>query len=432
MKVYEQLDKSQWKAVCQRPSQDQEEVLRAAKHVISSVRSEGNAALERFSREWDWPGFTIEQMEVGQAEQEAAKAQVDPALREAIHTAAGNIRRFHEAQANPTLRLETTPGVVCEQISRPIEKVGLYIPGGTAPLFSTILMLGIPAQVAGCKERIMCTPPNKDGEVHPAMLYSAEVAGIQKIYKLGGAQAIAGLAYGTELIKPVDKIFGPGNAYVTAAKQLVSADVAIDMPAGPSEVLVIADEGCPEDFAAWDLLAQAEHGSDSQVVLITFSKSKAKAILDRLSTLLKDLPRASMAEASLSEGAAMVVNSKKEAAEFANYYAAEHLIIATAEPRSYLPLIQNAGSIFLGYHSPESVGDYASGTNHTLPTMGFARSYSGVNLSAFQKKITIQELSTDGLQNLGPHVSKMAEAEELKAHQMAVEARLKLLDSSNS
>ena len=355
---------------------------------------------------------------------EAAAEKLDDGLKEAVRTAAGNIRRFHEAQKTEDVTVETMPGVICHQKNIPIDRVGLYIPGGTAPLFSTVLMLAVPATIAGCGKVILCTPAGPQGKVSPAILYAAHVCGITEIYKVGGAVAVGAMAYGTGTVPKVDKIFGPGNSFVTEAKQQVSQDCAIDMPAGPSEVMIMADESAVPAFVASDFLSQLEHGKDSQAILLSTSGQLADAVSRELELQYGNLKRKSIIDASILKSAAVLLSSEDEMAEFANYYAPEHLIIATRNYQDTVEKIRNAGSVFLGNYSTESAGDYASGTNHTLPTSGWAVSCSGVNLSAFMKKMTIQEISRSGLELLGPVIEKMAMAEGLDAHANAVRVRL--------
>jgi len=345
-------------------------------------------------------------------------------LKNAIELAAKNIEKFHAAQKREIVKVETTPGVTCWRKAEPIQKVGIYIPGGSAPLFSTVLMLGLPAKLAGCDEVILCTPPDSNGKVNPAILFSANLTGIKNIFKVGGAQAIAAMAYGTESIIAVDKIFGPGNQYVTKAKQLVNMEgTAIDMPAGPSEVLVIADDSANPSFVAADLLSQAEHGTDSQVMLITSDESVVKNVLDQINIQLEKLPRKEIAKEALANSRAIILE-KENAIDFVNNYAPEHLIINTKDCDELVDKIKNAGSIFLGQFTPESAGDYASGTNHTLPTNGFAKSYGGVSLESFLKYITVQKISKEGMSNLGPAIELMAEAEQLRGHAEAVRIRM--------
>jgi len=407
-----------------RPSADNYQIGSKVQEIINAVRREGDAALKRFSQEFD--GAEIDDLTVSQDEIKAARKEVRSELQDAVQLAKKNIEIFHKVQLRQEDKIETIPGVTCWRKSVPIEKAGLYIPGGTAPLFSTVLMLAVPAALAGCKEIILCTPAGKDGKIHPAVLYAADTCGVSKIFKAGGAQAVAAMAYGTESIPAVYKIYGPGNQYVTTAKMLVNMDgIAIDMPAGPSELLVIADENADPEFVAADLLSQAEHGIDSQVILITNSKSMAENAANEISRQLQLLPRKETASASLKNSIIIVLENLDEAFETANRYAPEHLILNISNPENYLNKIQNAGSVFVGPLTPESAGDYASGTNHTLPTNGYARSYSGVSIDSFMKKITFQQISGEGLKNIGPAVETMAEAEGLTAHKNAVSVRLK-------
>ncbi len=410
----------------QRPSMDHAGLYAVVQDVLDAVRTGGDKAVASYTKQFD--GVTIDNLQVSATEIKEATQSLATALKEAIQLAAKNIRCFHEAQVNGPVSIETMPGVRCWRKSVGIDKVGLYIPGGSAPLFSTVLMLGIPAVIAGCKEIILCTPPSKDGSVHPAILYAASVVGITSIYKIGGVQAIAAMAYGTETVPQVYKIFGPGNQYVTAAKQLVQQNgVAIDMPAGPSEVCVLADETCNPGFVASDLLSQAEHGSDSQVLLVSTSSRVVDEINEALVSQLAVLPRKDIAQQALENSTAIVVDSMEQAVFIVNSYAAEHLIVACKNDEVIGEQITNAGSVFLGNYSPESVGDYASGTNHTLPTSGYARAYSGVSLDSFVKKITYQKLTTAGLQAIGTAVETMAAAEGLEAHKNAITIRLQTL-----
>ncbi len=410
----------------QRPVMDHAALQTVVQGVLDAVRTGGDKAVISYTKEFD--GVTINYLQVSEAEINEASLSLEPALKEAMQLAAKNIRCFHEAQVNATVTIETMPGVRCWRKAVGIDKVGLYIPGGSAPLFSTVLMLGIPAVIAGCKEIILCTPPSKDGSVNPAILYAASVVGITRIYKIGGVQAIAAMAYGTETVPQVYKIFGPGNQYVTAAKQLVQQNgVAIDMPAGPSEVCVLADESCNPAFVASDLLSQAEHGPDSQVLLVSTSSKVVDEINEALTAQLAVLPRKDIAQQALANSKAIVVDSMEQAIFIVNSYAAEHLIIACKNDEAIGEQITNAGSVFLGNYSPESVGDYASGTNHTLPTSGYARTYSGVSVDSFVKKITYQKLTTAGLQAIGAAVETMAAAEGLDAHKNAITIRLQSL-----
>jgi histidinol dehydrogenase len=410
----------------QRPVMDHAALQTVVQGVLDAVRTGGDKAVASYTKQFD--SVTIDDLQVSEAAINEATLSLEPVLKEAIQLAAKNIKCFHEAQVNGPVTIETMPGVRCWRKTVGIDKVGLYIPGGSAPLFSTVLMLGIPAVIAGCKEIILCTPPSKDGSVNPAILYAASVVGITRIYKIGGVQAIAAMAYGTETVPQVYKIFGPGNQYVTAAKQLVQQNgVAIDMPAGPSEVCVLADETCNPGFVASDLLSQAEHGPDSQVLLVSTSRKVVDEINEALTAQLAVLPRKDIAQQALENSKAIVVDSMEQAIFIVNSYAAEHLIIACKNDEAVAEQITNAGSVFLGNYSPESVGDYASGTNHTLPTSGYARAYSGVSVDSFVKKITYQKLTTAGLQAIGAAVETMAAAEGLEAHKNAITIRLQSL-----
>ncbi|MBU3743610.1 MAG: histidinol dehydrogenase [Sediminibacterium sp.] len=414
---------SEWEAILQRPVVDATVLFDRVRTIMQEVKQEGDAAIRKHTLALD--GVALDAFAITPETIQAAKGDVSKALQDAIATAAQNIRRFHSTQLKEESPVETMAGVTCWRKMLPIEKVGLYIPGGTAPLFSTILMLGIPAQLAGCKEIILCTPPGKDGKIHPAMLVAAAEVGIQQIFTVGGVQAIAAMTYGTETIPAVYKIFGPGNQYVTAAKQLAQlAGIAIDMPAGPSEVCVLADATANPAWVAADLLSQAEHGADSQVLLVTTDASVPEKVRQALEQQLQQLPRNEMARKALANSRAIVVDTTTEALALVNAYAPEHLIIACAAPELLAAGIVNAGSVFLGQYTPESVGDYASGTNHTLPTNGFARAYSGVSVDSFVKKVTFQQLSKDGLAALAPVVMEMAMAEGLAGHARAVSIRL--------
>ena len=395
--------------------------------ILQEIRQRGDAAVQEYTLRFD--KVAVDPLEVSATELAEAEASLDPALKTAIQTAKANIETFHAAQQSHPEVIETMPGVFCWRKNVGIDKVGLYIPGGTAPLFSTVLMLGIPAKLAGCKEIVLCSPPGTDGKIHPAILFAAKTVGVTRIFKAGGVQAIGAMAYGTESIPQVYKIFGPGNQYVTAAKQLVSREkVAIDMPAGPSEVLVCADETANPAFVAADLLAQAEHGIDSQVVVLAFSVDLLQSVLQEVENQVALLPRAEITRQALENSVAVLVNTRAEALELINDYAPEHLILAMHDADNFAEQVQNAGSVFIGNYTPESVGDYASGTNHTLPTNGYARAYSGVSLDSFVKKITFQRLTPQGLKNIGSTVETMAIAEELVAHQRAVSIRLEEMD----
>jgi histidinol dehydrogenase len=426
MEIVKNPPREDWARYLQRPSVKLKKVRKIVKPIMEKVKRNGDNALIKFALEFDL--VHLDNLAVTPEELKAAAAEVDEDLKSAIEQAIINIDKFHRAQQQPPLEVETQPGVRCIRKSVPIERVGLYIPGGTAPLFSTVLMLGVPARIAGCKELILCTPPNRSGLVHPAILYTANLLGITRIFKTGGAQAIAAMMYGTETIPKVDKIFGPGNQYVTAAK-LVAAQkgIAIDMPAGPSEVAILADSSANPAFIAADLLSQAEHGADSQAMLVTSEPTFAEAVNEEISKQLKELPRKEMAAAALANSRLIVLKKLEDAMDFLNEYAAEHLILAVENATEVAEMVVNAGSVFLGHLTPESAGDYASGTNHTLPTSGFARAYSGVSLDSFVKKITFQELSEEGLKRLGPIVQVMAEAEHLHAHANAVTVRLNYL-----
>jgi histidinol dehydrogenase len=426
MKDYTYPKRESWEHILKRPTESLTDIRKTVQPIMDEVQSKGDGALKAYTKKFD--GIELGNLLVSADEIKSAASKVSEKLKDAIKIAHDNIFKFHEAQKTAPLRIETTPGVLCERKSVAIPKVGLYIPGGTAPLFSTVLMLAIPAKIAGCKEIVLCTPPDKEGNIHPAILYAADVAGITKIFKVGGAQAIAGLAYGTESIPKVDKIFGPGNQYVTAAKQLASLEaVAIDMPAGPSEVLVYADKDAEPAFIAADLLSQAEHGVDSQVIFVTTSVEMLDALQKEIYHQLSELPRWEIADRCLQNSAVIILKTEAECIDLINLYAPEHLILLAKNAREIADQIENAGSIFLGYYTPESAGDYASGTNHTLPTNGAARAYSGVSLDSFVKNITYQEITPKGLQNLGPYVEEMAEAESLYAHKNAVTVRLNSL-----
>ncbi|MFI3280525.1 MAG: histidinol dehydrogenase [Rikenellaceae bacterium] len=424
MEIINTPEREEWVQLTARPLAERNQIAPLVAGIIEQVRQQGDAAIRNLSREID--RVEIDEIRVSQAEIDEAEMLVGESLKKAISLAAGNIKRFHAAQLHPQVDLETTAGVRCVQRAVPIERVGLYIPGGSAPLFSTVLMLALPAKIAKCREVILCTPPNKEGGVAPAILYAAKVCGVDKIYKVGGAQAVAAMAYGTESIEAVDKIFGPGNQYVTEAKQQVASQVvAVDMPAGPSEVLVIADQSAVAQYAASDLLSQAEHGADSQAILACTSSQFADEVQRCCQAQLTELERADIAAKALNNSRIVVLKSRQELIDFANLYAAEHLIISMEEPWAVADQITAAGSIFIGNYTPESAGDYASGTNHTLPTYGWARSYSGVNLDSFMRKMTIQEITPEGLKTIGGAIETMASAEGLSAHRNAVSLRLK-------
>lgn len=417
-------DRSQWDGLLARPALSVAGLYERVQTVLDTVRAGGDKALRDYELQFD--RVQLDSLAVSPEELAAASDLVPAELKSAIDRAAANIRKFHGSQLPSLSKVETAPGVVCWQKAVPITSVGLYIPGGTAPLFSTVLMLAIPARTAGCQEIVLCTPPGPDGRVNPAILYAAQVAGVNRFFKLGGSQAIAAMAYGTESVPKVSKIFGPGNPYVTAAKQIVSLkDVAIDMPAGPSEVEVIADENANPAYVAADLLSQAEHGRDSQVLLLTTSQSLMDRVESEVGRQLALLPRQDIAASALEHSRLVLLENNDQIIEMTNRYAPEHLIIQTSDYMELAGRVVNAGSVFLGPYSPESAGDYASGTNHTLPTSGYAKAYSGVNIDSFMRKITFQELSENGLQALGPVIETMAAAETLDAHKNAVTIRLK-------
>ncbi|EGQ8483942.1 histidinol dehydrogenase [Vibrio parahaemolyticus] len=423
--VWQSLSEEQQDAILERPAiAEGANITAAVADVIAKVRTQGDAALLELTEKFD--RVKPESIRVPSNEINAASERLSAEMKQALEQAYSNIAKFHKAQKPQPIKVETQPGVMCEQVTRPIQKVGLYIPGGSAPLPSTVLMLGVPAKIAGCRKVVLCSPPPIADEI----LYVAKLCGIDEVYNVGGGQAVAAMAYGTKSVSKVDKIFGPGNAYVTEAKRQVSNDfrgAAIDMPAGPSEVLVIADETAEPDFIAADLLSQAEHGPDSQVVLVTPSPIVADQVTDAVQRQLKALSRADIAQKALASSLIIISESITQAVSISNYYGPEHLIVQTKNPRELLPLLDNAGSIFLGDWSPESAGDYASGTNHVLPTYGYTRTYSSLGLADFSKRMTVQELSAEGLQNLAPTVVTMAEAEGLDAHKRAVTIRVEKL-----
>ncbi|WP_299986909.1 histidinol dehydrogenase [uncultured Pontibacter sp.] len=424
MRRIEYPAQSDWKELVKRPTQNYEDLEAGIARTFGLVQEQGDAALLELTQKYD--GVKLDSLFASQDEIATAETQLSAELKDAILQAYSNIQLFHAQQAEQPKQVETMPGVTCWRKSVPIDRVGLYIPGGTAPLFSTLLMLGVPAKLAGCPEVILCTPPAKDGSIHPAIRYTASLLGIDKIVKVGGAQAIAAMAFGSESIPAVNKIFGPGNQYVTVAKQMLSkTGVAIDLPAGPSEVLVIADDSANPAFVAADLLSQAEHGADSQVLLLTTSAEMLKRVEQELQVQLSNLPRKEFAAKALENSIGILLNSVEEMLRFSNLYAPEHLILSIQNFEEVLDKITNAGSVFLGNYSPESAGDYASGTNHTLPTNGYARAYSGVSLDSFVKKITFQHITPTGLQNIGKTIEVMAAAEGLEAHKNAVSIRLK-------
>ena len=418
---------NEWPLLTERPHIDTTQLTETVLAVLNDIRRDGDDAVRRYEEKFDH--VVLDQLLVSEEEMQEAEQLVSADLKDALVLAHRNIAKFHEAQRFEAIEVETAPGVRCWQKSMPIEKVGLYIPGGTAPLFSTVLMLATPAKIAGCKDIVLCSPPNREGKLHPAILVAARIAGVSRIYKIGGVQAIGAMAYGTESVPKVYKIFGPGNQYVMAAKQQVSLhDAAIDMPAGPSEVCVIADDSSNAEFVAADLLSQAEHGIDSQVLLITTSEEKMLEVEKQISLQLNDLPRKEIAEATLVNSKMVLVNNTDEAIALSNCYAPEHLIICTRDYERLATMVTHAGSVFLGPYACESAGDYASGTNHTLPTHGYATAYSGVCLDSFCRKVTFQHLSPEGIQSIGPAVETMADNEQLHAHCHAMTVRRKFLN----
>jgi histidinol dehydrogenase len=424
MKNYNNPEKALWAEILQRPVTDVTGLYSTVQNVLNDVRQHGDSVVRKYTLQFD--GVDTVAFSVPEKEWNEAENKLDPDLKKAIQLASANIEKFHKTQVPQLKKVETMPGVMCWQKAVAVEKVGLYIPGGTAPLFSTVLMLAIPARLAGCREIIMCTPPQKDGSVHPAMLYAARISGVKQVFRIGGVQAIGAMAYGTETVPMVYKIFGPGNQYVTAAKQLVSMQsTAIDMPAGPSEVMVVADDSANPAFVASDLLSQAEHGADSQVVLLTGNSSLAAEVQKEINLQIEKLPRKNIAEKSLENSVLILMEDETNMVDLINAYAPEHLILSVKNYHEMAEKVINAGSVFLGNHTPESAGDYASGTNHTLPTNGWARTYSGVSLDSFLKKITFQEITPEGLKEIGPAIETMAAAELLEAHKNAVTIRLK-------
>ena len=427
VKVYTYPRRDEWNEILARPRIDLAALSHTVSEVLESVRRDGDAALRRYEAQFD--GVSLDILQVTPEEIAEGAAALSGKLRGAISRAIENIGAFHASQALGVKKVETMPGVWCWQRSVGIERVGIYVPGGTAPLFSTVLMLAVPARLAGCREVVMCTPPGRDGKVAPAILYAAREAGVNRIFKLGGVQAIGAMAFGTESVPAEYKIFGPGNRYVMAAKQQVQIQgVAIDMPAGPSEVMVVADSGADVRFLAADFLSQAEHGADSQSILVTADKAIAEALSAEIEQQASRLPRHEWVGKSLDHSAVVVLEEGQEQLDFVNAYAPEHLIVHRADAESWAAGVVNAASVFLGYYTPESAGDYASGTNHTLPTSGYARAYSGVNLDSFTRKITFQQISPEGLKALGPIIETMAEAEGLEAHKEAVAIRLQAMD----
>ena len=427
MKIIRYPERGDWAKIVERPHLDVSQLNAIVKSVLDDIRANGDKAVMAYEEKFDH--VKLSSLAVSEAEIDEAMTLVSEDLFSSLRTAHHNIKAFHEAQRYEGIRVETAPGVTCWQKSVPIDKVGLYIPGGTAPLFSTVLMLATPAKIAGCKEIVLCTPPNREGKVNPAILAAARIAGVNKIFKAGGVQAIGAMAYGTESVPKVYKIFGPGNQYVMAAKQQVSLhDVAIDMPAGPSEVCVIADETSRPDFVAADLLSQAEHGIDSQVFLISTSEKMIEEVRKEIDIQLEQLPRKELASKTLENSTFVLVHDGQEAMDLSNAYAPEHLIITTANYQELAEKVVNAGSVFLGLYACESAGDYASGTNHTLPTHGYATAYSGVNLDSYNRKVTFQHLTEEGIRSIGHAVEVMAENEELMAHKNAMTLRVRAID----
>lgn len=426
MEIFINPERKTWEKLVKRPELEALNLQSLVQSVFEDIKINGDEAVSRYTKQYDQ--VDLDNFAVSEYQINKANELVSNDLKEAILLAKTNIENFHRSQKEETQYIETTEGVNCWRESRPIEKVGIYIPGGSAPLFSTVLMLGIPAKLAGCKEIVLCTPPDKSGNINPHILYTASVVGIDKIYAVGGIQSIAAMTLGTETLPKVQKIFGPGNQYVTAAKQYaMNFGVAIDMPAGPSEVLIIADKTCNPEFVAADLLAQAEHGTDSQVILLSDNQNIIEKVIENIQIQLDELPRKNIAVKALENSKAIVFQNIDECLNFSNLYAPEHLILAIDNFQEMISKIENAGSVFLGNYSCESAGDYASGTNHTLPTNGYATNYSGVSLDSFVKKITFQELSAKGIQNIGPSIEKMANAEHLDAHKNAVTIRLKAI-----
>ncbi len=429
MNIITNPEKTNWSEILKRPTQSYAKIEDTVKSIFDEVTSKGDFAISKYTSFFD--GVTLDSFEVSADEIIEAKKLISSELKEAIHLAKSNIERFHQAQKTQKIEVETTKGVFCWKEKRPIQKIGLYIPGGSAPLFSTVLMLAVPAKIAGCKEIILCSPPNKNGTINPAILYAASICGVDKIFKIGGIPAIAGMTFGTETVPKVYKIFGPGNQYVTVAKQFATQfGVAIDMPAGPSELLIFADDTANPSFVASDLLSQAEHGTDSQVNLVSTSQKMIDAVSNEVEAQLECLPRVEIARKAISNSKLILVKNDTTALDLINEYAPEHLIICAQNESFFVNGIENAGSVFIGNYTPESAGDYASGTNHTLPTNGFAKNYEGVNLNSFLKSMTFQKISKEGLQSIGNAIEIMAETEGLFAHKNAVTLRLVTLKNS--
>ncbi len=428
MRIVQYPGEDRWEELAERPDNNQDALEETVRNILHHVKKNGDRALFVYTKKFD--GVLLDEITISDKELNEGKQKIDEDLKTAIQYAKENIETFHQAQLTEEPKVETAPGVTCWRRSLPVEKVGLYIPGGSAPLFSTVLMLGIPARLAGCKQIILCSPPQKSGTIHPYILYTAGLLGIEKIYKAGGAQAIGAMAYGTYAIPKVDKIFGPGNSFVTKAKEVIQQEgTAIDMPAGPSEQLIIADKSCNPAFMAADLLSQAEHGPDSQVVLLSNSETVIQQINREINVQLKELPRKKIAKQALQNSFAVVFHSLAACTDFSNLYAPEHLIVAVEKKEQIIPRITNAGSVFIGSYSTESAGDYASGTNHTLPTGGYAKTYSSLSVDSFMKTVTFQEITAEGIQNIGVAIEQMAAAEGLDGHKNAVTLRLKELEN---
>ncbi|SDB38619.1 histidinol dehydrogenase [Flavobacteriaceae bacterium MAR_2010_188] len=428
MKIIENPNREDWTKISKRPTQTIEDIEQTVSEIFKDIKRKGDKAVFKYTELFD--GVKMNQLLLTEDEILEATKKIPESLKNAIDLAKTNISKFHESQIFKSKKIETSKGVVCWQEKRPIEKVGLYIPGGTAPLFSSVLMLAIPANIAGCKELILCSPPNKQGKIADAILYTANLCGITKIYKIGGIQAIAAMTFGTNSVEKVYKIFGPGNQFVTIAKQLATKfGVAIDMPAGPSELLVFADDSAKPSYVASDLLSQAEHGADSQVILVSTSKEMIKKVSEEVDKQIKDLPRVEIAKKAIKNSKLILVESDEKALEMINEYAPEHFIICSENEDFFINGINNAGSVFIGNYTPESAGDYASGTNHTLPTNGFSKAYSGVNLESFLKSVTFQKISEEGIKNIGPSIEELAAAEGLQAHKNSVTLRLSDLTS---
>lgn len=431
MQIFKNPDKERWEAILARPKLSDDNIQESVREILRDIKKNGDTAVKKYTKALD--GADIKKLRMDKQMLDEAGNTIDENLKKAINEASENIQKFHEAQKPGDIEIETTPGIICRQRAVPIEKIGIYVPGGSAPLFSSVLMMAIPARLAGCKNIILTTPPNAEGKIDPSIVYAAKINGIDEIYTIGGAQAIAAMAYGTESVPRVNKIFGPGNSYVTLAKQLVNLEgTAIDMPAGPSEVLIIADDSTPASYTASDLLAQAEHGPDSQVFLLTKQANYAKKIQQEVNRSLKNLPRKEITGKALQNSRIIILNTDEKMMEMSNFYAPEHLILSTENADTLADQVINAGSVFVGKYTPESLGDYASGTNHVLPTGGFAKAFEGVNINSFYKKITYQKASYEGLKNIAEITKTMADAEKLEAHKQAVEERLKVTQQTKN